>query len=31
MRRAAEDPARARAFLLKTSMIEALRAAEKVQ
>ena len=31
MRRTAEDPARARAFLLKTSMIEALRAAEKVQ
>jgi len=31
MRRAAEDPAKARAFLLKTSMIEALRAAEKVQ
>jgi 3-(3-hydroxy-phenyl)propionate hydroxylase len=31
MRRAAEDPVKARAFLLKTSMIEALRAAEKVQ
>jgi 3-(3-hydroxy-phenyl)propionate hydroxylase len=31
MRRAAEDPAKARAFLLKTSMIEALRAAERVQ
>jgi 3-(3-hydroxy-phenyl)propionate hydroxylase len=31
LRRAAEDPVRARAFLLKTSMIEALRAAEKVQ
>ncbi len=31
MRRTAEDPARARAFLLKTSMIEALRAAERVQ
>jgi 3-(3-hydroxy-phenyl)propionate hydroxylase len=31
LRRAAEDPARARAFLLKTSMIEALRTAEKVQ
>ena len=31
MRRAAEDPAQARAFLLKTSMIEALRAAEHVR
>jgi 3-(3-hydroxy-phenyl)propionate hydroxylase len=31
MRRAAEDPIRARAFLLKTSMIEALRTAERVQ
>jgi 3-(3-hydroxy-phenyl)propionate hydroxylase len=31
MRRAAEDPAAARAFLLKTSMIDALRAAETVQ
>ena len=31
MRRAAEDPRQARAFLLKTSMIEALRTAEKVQ
>jgi 3-(3-hydroxy-phenyl)propionate hydroxylase len=31
MRRAAEDPAQARAFLLKTSMIEALRAAEQVR
>ncbi len=31
MRRAAEDPAKARAFLLKTSMIEALRAAEQAR
>jgi 3-(3-hydroxy-phenyl)propionate hydroxylase len=31
MRRVAEDPVKARAFLLKTSMIEALRAAERVQ
>ena len=31
LRRAAADPAKARAFLLKTSMIDALRAAEAVQ